>query len=68
MGQSDESVERWLNKKSNLINLLLTDMHTNKLMALWRLFIPMTMAEEIRDVLERQDEKYNTLKWRQLSK
>lgn len=54
----DESVENWLNSEGNAVNMYICDWHTNELLGMRLIGIEPDTANKIRDVLERQDEKY----------
>lgn len=48
----------WLNSDSNVINLYLVDCNTKILYGMRMIGIQPKVADELRDILERQDEKY----------
>lgn len=58
----DDKLEAWLNGKGNIINLYLCNCKTNILYAMRMISIIPEVAEKIKDVLEKQDEKYSDSK------
>lgn len=56
----EDKVEKWLNSSSNVINLYLIDAKTNILKAMRMISINPECANLIRDILEKQDENYES--------
>lgn len=56
---SDEYADDWLNGNRNTIVFFVLDAHTNIISAMRTFSIPPILAEQIRDCLEKQDERYS---------
>jgi hypothetical protein len=56
---ADEAVDSWLNSSRTLIPMLLMDAHTNIIKAIRLLSIKPTVATQVRDCLEKQDNRYD---------
>lgn len=56
----DDKEEAWLNSQANAINLYMIDADTNVLLAMRLIGIQNKIAEELRDILERQSGFYQT--------
>ena len=54
------NTNEWLNGESNIINLYLCDCKTNLLLAQRMIAIETEVSEKIRDVLEQQDQQFNS--------
>ena len=57
---TSEQAETWLNGKGNPITLFVLDAKTNIIMAMRPFSIPPILAGQIRDCLEKQDERYES--------
>lgn len=55
---TDEYADAWLNGNGNTIVFFVLDAHTNIIIAMRTFSIPPILAEQIRDCLEKQDERY----------
>lgn len=53
-------VDTWLNAKANLVTLYLLDARTNILLGIRAIGLKSAVAEQIRDILEKQDEHYTS--------
>jgi len=59
--KTEEQQTSWLNNEGNIINLFLVDAVTNILIG-WRLIsIQMEVAEQVKDILERQSSEYKNV-------
>lgn len=56
---SNEVVDAWLNGSGNTIIFFVLDAHTNIIVAMRTFTIPPSLAEQIRDCLEKQDGLYS---------
>ena len=54
----DEYADAWLNGNGNIIVFFVLDAHTNIIVAMRTFSIPPILAGQIRDCLEKQDERY----------
>ena len=56
----EDMVENWLNSDANTITIYLIDANSNILKSMRLIGIKQEVAEEIRDILEKQDEVYSS--------
>lgn len=59
--KSDSDRDNWLNADGNVITLFLIDSNTNALAAMRTISVKKGLAERIKDLLEQQTHKYDTV-------